>query len=473
MNARIQPYDEVAPSRRVSDARSAPAERPKLNPKGPKGLSRLIARLRLAWDPLHAPVRLLHRYGDFVEVSPQRYLTRDPAVVEAVMSDYLTFSQDVVQDYTEAGLRFWGNAMQIRNGSGWLRQRRIMQPAFSPARVMAYAQTMVDHTQYMLSGWQDGDSFDLLEQLKHLTLGLVIDNVMGVALSTQEMAQIAEALEATLELFADLSQMELKYATAEKQRFYASVAVLDAIVYRVIGQRRAAQQDHGDMLSAWLKSTDEQGKQLTDVELRDEIVAHLRAGYRNSATALTWVFALLARHPQVAGRLMHELDSVLRGRAPDLTSLMRVPYVEKVLKEGMRLYPLYPTIARSVQHDTELFGYPLRAGSAICISVWAMHRDPRYFPQPERFDPQRWTEELERGLPKAAFSAFGGGPRQCPFKSYAMLEMSLALAMISQRFSVELAPEEQAIPQWSMNGLVPQGGLEVVVRERSRARDQV
>lgn len=473
MNARVPeqqlpdrlPGEHGAPSAIATmPAANPPAQR--LNPRGPKGLASFAARLRIAWAPLDAPARLLDEHGDFMRVSKRRYLTKDPAIVEAMMTDYLTFGHDIAQDYTEAGVAFWGNAMGIRSDPTWLRQRRLMQPAFQPTRIAGYAQAMVGHTARMLDAWNDGEPFDLHAALKRLTLGLVIENVLGVELSCEEFEHIVEALEATLALFADVSQMELKFDTPEKVRFRESTKRLDEIVYRSIERRRGDSHDHGDMLWTWLTSEDEAGQRLTATELRDEIVTHLRAGYRNSATALAWVFAQLARYPHVDAMLMSELDQVLGGRLAHVDALTHLLYVEKVVKETMRLYPLYPTIARTVKHTHDLFGYRLAPGSAIAISVWAMHRDARYFAQPEHFQPLRWTDELERALPKHAFFPFGGGPRQCPFKSYAMMEMSLVLATVAQRFRIELAPHERAIAQAGMNGLVPRGGLQVVARKR-------
>ena len=220
------------------------------------------------------------------------------------------------------------------------------------------------------------------------------------------------------------------------------------------------------MLSAWMAARDEAGNGLSDSELRDELVAHLRAGYRNSATVLCWVFVLLHRHPEADAKLAAELSEVLNGRVPHAGVLPRLTFTEQVIKETMRLCPLYPMLGRVVRCDTVLAGYRLTAGTKLGISVWALHRDPRYFDDPERFDPLRWNETLERKLPKHAFFPFGGGPRQCPFKSYGMLESVLLLATIAQRFRVQLAQGEQADRHASINGLLPKDGLQVTIARR-------
>src|SRR5689334_17885226 len=227
---------------------------------GPKGLAQLVARLRLAWDPLGAPLRLLDTYGDLVKVSPRRYLTRHPAVVEAVMGDDLRFSQAAAWDYSEAAVTFWGNSRHIKSAAAWQRQRRLMQPAYNPARIAAYSETVVTHTHCMLDGWQDGDSFDLHDRLQHLTLGLIIENVLGAQLSNVDVEQIIEALDAAHPLFAGSDRLQHAFDTPQQQRrLRESVKRLDAIVYRVIAQRRADPKDRGDMLWAWIASADEAG----------------------------------------------------------------------------------------------------------------------------------------------------------------------------------------------------------------------
>jgi len=418
-------------------------------------------------DPLGTPVKLFARYGDVVRLNQAVCLVCNPDLVEPIVRDYYAFGKDFSQTYREAAATFWGNSILVSNDADWLRQRRILQRAVHHSRIAAYGETMVSRTTRMLDNWHDGESFDLHQRLMRLTLALMTRNLLGMDFSAAENEEVIAALDATLALFSDLSQLELKFDTPEKQRFRETAERLNEIVYAAIARRRADPQDRGDMLFALMNTPDEGGL-MTDKELRDEIVTMLRAAHRNTATLLAWSFALVAQHPAVDVALADELERVLGGTQPDLGALPRLSYTERVVKETMRYYPLYPNVRRDIETAYDLGGYRIPAGTALGISIWAMHRDPRFFPDPERFDPSRWTEALERSLPKLAFLPFGGGPRQCPFKSYGMFEAVLLLATIAQRYKIELAPGERAVPHDTVNGLMPKNGLRVVARQRQR-----
>ena len=433
---------------------------------GPRGLARVFAHLRMIWDPLGTPERLFARYGDLVRLDAKVCLLRNPDLVEPIVRDYYAFGKDFTQTYREAATTFWGNSILVSNDADWLRQRRILQRALHHSRIAAYGETMVSYTTSMLDSWCDADSFDLHERLMRLTLALMARNLLGTDFSAAENEEVIAALDATLALFSDPSQFELEFDTPEKRRFRDTVERLNQIVYAAITRRRADPHDHGDMLWA-LMAAEADDAPMTDVELRDEIVTMLRAAHRNTATLLAWCFALMAKHRDVEAALVGELDHVLAGKRPDVSALPRLAYVEKVVKETMRYYPLYPSIRRDIGMAYELGGYRIPAGTTLGISIWAMHRDPRYFTDPERFDPSRWTEQLESTLPKLAFLPFGGGPRQCPFKSYGMFEAVLLLATIAQRFRIELAPGERASPHDTVNNLLPKNGLQVIVRHRA------
>lgn len=435
-------------------------------PRGPRYLAKLITLVRMARDPLSTSVRLFDKYGDVVQLADDALFTRDARLLEDIASDYLTFGKNFLQTYGEAAGAFWGNSMAIRSHPEWLRQRRLMQPALLPARIMAYASATVADTSRMLDTWVSGETFDLHARLKRLTLDSMIRNLFGIEFSDRETEHVIAALEAVMTLFGDLSQMELKFDTPDKARFRETLGQLDQIVYAALAKRRSDPADRGDMLSAWMAAKDESGRGLSDVELRDELVTHLRAGYRNTATVLCWAFVLLHRHPSADTKLIGEVEAVLGQQRPHPGAIAQLTHVDRVIKETMRLYPLYPLIGRIATRPCSLGGYTLAAGTQIGISVWAMHRDPRYFDEPERFRPERWCEALEAGLPKHAFFPFGGGPRQCPFKSYGQLESVLMLATIAQRFHVRLALGERAELHPSVNGLLPKDGLKVVIGKR-------
>ena len=223
-------------------------------------------------------------------------------------------------------------------------------------------------------------------------------------------------------------------------RVKRAVRELDEIVDRIIRQRRAGGEDTGDLLSMLMAARDEDGSGMTDRQLRDEILTFLLAGHETTAVSLSWTWYLLSQHPEVEQKLREELTQVLGGRAPRLEDLPRLPYTDKVVKESTRLYPPAWSLARTVTKEVELGGYRLPVGANVVMSQWILHRDPRFFEQPEQFNPDRWTAEAAQRLPRFAYFPFGGGPRLCIGASFAMMEANLLLAAIAQRFQLRLAP---------------------------------
>jgi len=223
-------------------------------------------------------------------------------------------------------------------------------------------------------------------------------------------------------------------------RVKRAVRELDEIVDRIIRQRRASGEDTGDLLSMLMAARDEDGSGMTDRQLRDEILTFLLAGHETTAVSLSWTWYLLSQHPDVEQKLHQELRQVLDGRTPQLEDLSRLPYTDKVVKESMRLYPPAWSLARTVAKEIEIAGYRLPVGANVVMSPWILHRDPRFFEQPEQFNPGRWTPDAAQHLPKFAYFPFGGGPRLCIGASFAIMEANLLLATIAQRFQLRLVP---------------------------------
>jgi cytochrome P450 len=223
-------------------------------------------------------------------------------------------------------------------------------------------------------------------------------------------------------------------------RVKRAVRELNEIVNRIILQRRAGGKDTGDLLSMLMAARDEDGSGMTDRQLRDEILTFLLAGHETTAVSLSWTWYLLSQHPAVEQKLGEELNHVLGARIPQLEDLPRLPYTDKVVKESMRLYPPAWSLARTVAKEVEVDGYTLPVGSNVVMSPWILHRDPRFFEQPEEFNPDRWTAEAVQRLPKFAYFPFGGGPRLCIGASFAVMEANLLLATVARRFRLRLVP---------------------------------
>jgi cytochrome P450 len=240
---------------------------------------------------------------------------------------------------------------------------------------------------------------------------------------------------------------------------------MDNTVYSIIAQHRANKVDSGDLLSMLISARDEDGGRMSDQQLRDEVLTFLIAGHETTALTLTWTWHLLAQHPEVERKLHQELDRVLGGRVPEFADLPALTYTERVIKESMRLYPPAWSLARTVISDFELRGYRIPAGANVVMSQWIMHRHPSYFPEPEKFDPDRWSPEKAQKLPRFAYFPFGGGPRQCIGSSFAMMEATLLLATIAQRFRFRSVPDHPvvAIPSFTLR---PKYGMRMSVAGR-------
>ena len=242
---------------------------------------------------------------------------------------------------------------------------------------------------------------------------------------------------------------------------------LNRVIQSIINDRRAHPVENNDLLETLLAAQDEQGQRMTDDQLRDEIMTLFMAGHETTANALCWTWYLLAMNPEADQRLHAEIDNVLHGVPPSLADLPRLPYTEMVVKESMRLYPPAWGIGRLALQDFELNGYRIPAGTNVFLMQWITHRDERYYPEPERFIPERWQDDpIRRGkLPRFAYFPFGGGPRVCIGAAFAMMEVTLLLATIGQRFSFSLPPDSNVKPLFSIT-LRPKDGLTMRLHRR-------
>jgi cytochrome P450 len=261
-------------------------------------------------------------------------------------------------------------------------------------------------------------------------------------------------------LFPELTSIP----TPWRNRYLAAVAELDQIIYGIVARRRrslaAGAPDSGDLLDMLLSAEDEQHGRMSDGQLRDELMTLFLAGHETTALALSWTFHLLAQHREVQTRLAVELADVLHGRPPTLADLPQLRYAERVVRESLRLYPPAWSMGREAVQDCAIGGYRIPAGGQVWMIPWSMHRDPRYFDQPERFDPDRWSGDLAERLPKFAYFPFGGGPRLCIGQAFASMEAVLLLCTIFQRFRLDVVPGFRVVPYPGVT-LRPRHGLQM------------
>ncbi len=416
---------------------------------GPKGQPFFgVARDLIAGAPTYLS-HLADTYGPFVRFAiffKQFTLVSDPELIREVL---VTQAANFPKDDRDVELldRAIGHGLVSANGADHKRQRRLTQPAFHTRRIDAYADTMVAYTEAMLDEWADGQELDVAEAMSALTMLIVARTLFGA--DRVAMKDTAERIGAAIHVIQAAADKEFQAplvlpewlpTTLNRQR-RAAREVLYEIIDRLIADRRARGDaaDSGDLLSMLLLSRDEAGDRMSDDEVRDQLVTLFVAGHETTSNALTWTWYLLSQHPAVEARLHEELDAALGDRPPALPDLPRLPYTMQVLKESMRLYPpAWVVNVRRAAADTTLGPYAVKRGDQLWLSPFVMHRRPAFFPDPERFDPDRWTPERERALPKFAYMPFGGGPRVCIGNGFALMEAHLIIAAVARRYRLRL-----------------------------------
>jgi cytochrome P450 len=425
----------------------------------------------LAADPISALTRAA-KLGDVVQLELpgiRVLLVNDPEKLDHVLSHHTLYSKDTndyasIRKVTRSGLISSG-------GPHWLRQRRLMQPAFARANVRRFASMMLRATNDLVDGWkghfESGKAFDLGDELAKVALVIVGETLIGGDL-TQNFAAVNHALHDVLGKSA--YRVTHPFLPPEwvpiafHREFKRSLATLDNLVEGVIAERRkTGARPEGDLLDLLMAAKDpESGESMNDEQLRDEVLTMFIAGHESSSNALAFAFYLLSRHPEVERKLRAELDAVLAGRPIAPEDLNQLPYCLAVINETMRLYPPSWALTRMVTQDDDCKGLPLKKGDVVMFSQYLMHRRPSLYPNPEGFDPERWLQP-DLKLPRSAYIPFLAGPRKCIGDGFALMEMPIILATVLQRARVEL---ESGFRMEIIGGVTlrPKNGLPVTVR---------
>lgn len=434
-------------------------------PPSPRGLPLLGGSLDYTRDPLTYLLNARKECGDVAYLrlyGMAAYFINHPDLIERVM---VTDNRHYQKDYFLRRMReILGQGLFTSDGEEWRLQRRLMQPAFHRERIAGYAEIMVDETEKMLATFVPGEVRDLHADLMTLTLRIVSRTLLGtdVQVDTQRTGQALETLANRFSnsasgilylLFPWLSHLPLP----QSLRYRRALAELDEMLYRIIAERRKTGPGE-DLLSMLLQAQDEQGRSMTDTQLRDEAMTTFLAGHETAALALTYAILCLSGHGDAQTRLRREIFEVLGSRRATAFDQAKLRYTESVVLESIRLYPPIWALGRETNAEVELGGYQLKKGSQVWISQWVMHRDERYFADPESFRPERWEDGLAKRLPRFAYFPFGGGPRLCIGNAFGMMEATLVLATIARRFRLEVLP---GYPQGFVQTatLRPRGGL--------------
>jgi len=437
-------------------------------PPGPGGSTFAFLFGHRRRDPLAFFTKLARDYGDVSQLRLLNFRTlfiNHPDDIEDVLVNKARkFEKGRVM---KANMRLFGEGLLTSERDFWLRQRRLAQPAFHRARVAAYGTTMVEYAERAMRGWKSGEVRDIHEDMMEITLQIVGKTLFNAEL-TRDAKEVGETMEVLLKLAADFGKsilIPLWVPTPRNLRARMGIRRIEKIIYRIIAQKRAEASDTGDLLSMLLAVQDEDGSRMTDKQLRDETITLFLAGHETTANALSWTIWLLAQNPAAEKKFFEELAGVLNGRAPNVEDMPKLTYTANILTESMRLYPPAWGMARLVKEEVEVAGYKLAPGAGVACAQWVVHRDARWFEEPKRFLPERWEGDLTKRLPRFAYFPFGGGPRQCIGNSFALMEATLILATIAQKFRFKLVEGHPVKPLASIT-LRPQHGIRATLEAR-------
>ncbi len=347
-----------------------------------------------------------------------------------------------------------GEGLITSEGEHWLSQRRLMQPAFHRQRIAGFAQMIARRASEMLDRWElvihNGQPINLAQEMTELTMGIISEAMFSAQFQDEDHAAsgaIAYLLEDLKFRFTIPYYPGIKIPTLRNLHTRRALRALDQVIYGIIRERRKQGKEADDLLGMLMSARDEEtGQVMSDLHLRDEAVGMFIAGHETTALALSWLFYLLSQNPEAAERMNGEA-AALGGREVELADLAGLTYTRQAIDEALRLYPpAWITNRTSVEED-EISGFHIPAGSVVGISPYATQRLPEFWPDPERFSPDRFAPENSSSRPRFAYFPFGGGPHQCIGKDFALLEATLIAASIAQRCRLELAPGRPVIPQ--------------------------
>jgi cytochrome P450 len=424
-------------------------------------------------DPANYLLQVAREHGDlaYMRLGPQHaFVVSDPeAIRDILVTHQSNFTKSRMLERAKVLL---GDGLLTSEAEFHTRQRRLVQPAFHRDRLVRYAADMVACAERTREGWTaagPGVALDIHREMTRLTLAIVGRTLFSADVSS-DADEIGRAMTQIFELFDTLllpfSEWIQKLPIPPVRRFEKARDRLDRIVYGLIAERRRSGRDAGDLLSMLLLAQDEDdNQQMTDKQVRDEALTLLIAGHETTANALTWTWYLLSQNPAVEARMHAEIDSALAGKLPGLDDMSKLPYTSGVFAESLRLYPPAWAIGRRAREDYSIGGYTIPAKSILLMSPWVVHRDPRWWPLPESFNPDRWLPDEASKRPKFAYFPFGGGARVCIGERFAWAEGVLVLAAIAQRWKMRLVPGHP-VETRAVITLRPKHGMKMTLQPR-------
>lgn len=443
----------------------------------PAGHPLLGSALDLRRDPLGTFVRAQRQYGDVVRVTAGppglrtvMYCVFSPEGAQQVLATRATdFRKDNV--FYEEIRQSAGNGLLTSQDDDYLRQRRLIQPLFTKKRVDGYAAAIISEAEATAERWRNRPDVDVVREMDRLALRTVARVLFGADVETA-----VDVIHANFPVISAYitgraySPLRLPrtWPTPSNRRAGAATRAVYEVCDRIIAARRSngSEAADADLLSLLSRARNEEDGSLDATELRDQVLVFLLAGHETTATSLAFALHLLARHPEVRARAREEVDALPSGEPYTAATMDRLPYLTRVLKETMRLYPAAPLMGRRAVAETEIDGHVIPAGADVLISPWVTHRHPAHWTDPDRFDPDRFTPDQETARHRYAWLPFGGGPRACIGRHFSMLESVLALAVLLREFDIETPDTD--IPVTAAVTLQAVGEARVGVRARAR-----
>jgi len=440
-------------------------------PPGPKGLPLLGSLIDYFSDMLGFLTRVSAEYGDIVYYklgSRKMYLLNNPEHIKDVLVTHnRNFEKSRALKRTKIIL---GEGLLTNEGEPHIKQRRTIQPVFHHERITSYGDVMAQYASRIGEDWQNGSVVNIHKEMMKLTLSIVSKTIFDSEMES-ESDEIGQYLTDLVSLFPQMIFPYSEYLDnlplPANRRFQHAKTKLDAIIYGMIEERRANPGKRKDLLSMLLEAQDEEGDggEMSDLQVRDEALTLFLAGQESMANSLVWTWYLISQNPEVEKKMYEEIDSALKNSLPTLDDLGKLAYTQNVFKEALRLYPPAWAVVRQVKEDYEVGGYIVPSGADIFMSQYVVHRDPRYYRDPERFIPERWSSEETKNLPRFAYFPFGGGTRRCIGEPFAWMEGVILIATIASKWKMRLVPRQKIVPQ-ALITIRPKYGMNMILERR-------
>ena len=434
---------------------------------GPRGLPFLGVMPEMVGNMLGLFTNTAREYGGIAQfklLNKNYLLVTNPDYVKYILQD--NYRNYIRGRSVETGRVLLGNGLPLIDGDFWLRERRMLQPAFHRERLGKLTETMSGVIDTFLQNWEGKASqvLDLDDEMMRLTLTVIIKSMFSAPID-DKIPSLSAAFNIASKFMLwrsqQMLQLPLSVPLPRHVEYNRALKILDETIFPLVTDGRAHPKD--DLLGMMLEMRDaDTGEGLSDRQARDEVVTIFFAGHETAAATLAWVFYLLSQHPEVEERMRAEMDRVLEGRLPTFGDLPQLLYTQQVIQEVLRLYPAAYLFAREALVEDVLDGYRIPTNTMIFISPFVSHRDLNYWPDPERFDPDRFTPEQAASRPRHVYFPFGEGPHVCIGNSFAMMEMQLILSMVLQRFRLQLVSDHPIVPKPEAT-LRPRGGVKMML----------